>query len=187
LSWSFTVNTDATQRQLLTWARRAMEQAVRRQPATAVRETELTDELRSPHAAFVTLKKSGELRGCIGYMDSARPVWKNVTAAAVAAALEDSRFAPVEPGELAAIRLEISILEPPVDLPRLEDFNPQEHGIIVERGLRQALLLPKVAQEYGWSAEQVLDAVCEKAGLPAAAWRGPGTRLQIFTAVDFAE
>lgn len=175
------------QRQLLVWARQAIEEAVRGEPPGAMDEQELTDELRAPHAAFVTLRNNGELRGCIGYMDFARPVWKNVRAAAVASALEDSRFRPVQVDELPEIRLEISILEPPVELLRLEDFDPQRHGIIVERGHRQALLLPKVAQEHGWGTEQVMEAVCEKAGLPLDAWREQGTRLQIFTAFDFAE
>ncbi len=164
-----------------------MEEAVRGETATPIDPFELIDELCAPRAAFVTLRKNGELRGCIGYMDFERPVWKNVTAAAVAAAMEDSRFTPVQPDELPHLHVHISILEPPVDLPTLVDFDPNQHGIIVEKGTHQALLLPKVAQEQGWGAERVLGAVCEKAGLSATAWREPDARLQIFTATDFGE
>ncbi|MEI6084076.1 MAG: AmmeMemoRadiSam system protein A [Verrucomicrobiota bacterium] len=175
----------AEQDQLLRWARRAIEQAVRGEKSAPV--VGLTDNLCTPHAAFVTLKKHGELRGCIGHMDFARPLWQNVVGAAVASALEDSRFTPVVPAELPELRLEISMLERPVDLPRIAEFDAQRQGIIIQRGMRRALLLPKVAQEYGWSAEQVLACVCQKAGLPADAWREPETRFQVFTAFDFGE
>jgi AmmeMemoRadiSam system protein A len=180
------MNTDE-QTQLLRWARQAIEQAVCGEKPRPVPQVELTNYHCAPHAAFVTLKKFGELRGCIGEMDFGRPLWKNVIDAAVASALDDSRFTPVLPEELPELRLEISVLEPPVDLPRFADFDAQRHGIIVQRGLCRALLLPKVAQEYGWNAEQVLECVCRKAGLPAEAWRDPETRFQVFTAIDFGE
>ncbi len=148
---------------------------------------ELTSGLCSPHAAFVTLKKHGELRGCIGKMDFGRPLWENVVHAAVLSAMEDPRFERVRPEELPELRLEISVLEPPVSLARVEDFDAQQHGIIIEKGVRHALLLPKVAQEYGWDERKTLETVCWKAGLPPDAWREPDARLQVFTAVDFAE
>ena len=85
------------------------------------------------------------------------------------------------------MHLEISVLEPPVELTRIEDYDAQRHGIIIEKGYRHALLLPKVAQEYGWNEAQVLDCLCRKAGLPGDAWREPDARLQIFTAIDFGE
>ena len=65
-----------------------------------ISEAELTEQLRAPHGVFVTLKKQGELRGCIGKMDFERPLWVNALDAAVASALEDPRFSPVEPQEL---------------------------------------------------------------------------------------
>ena len=81
----------------------------------------------------------------------------------------------------------ISILNPPEDLPRPEMFDVTRHGIIVEKGWRHALLLPKVASEQGWDATKTLEAVCWKAGLPADAWRDPAARLKVFTAFDFGE
>ena len=175
------------QLRLLSWARRAIEQAVRGEKLTPVPTAELTPAIRSPHAAFVTLKKRGELRGCIGKMDFARPLWENVIGAAVASALDDPRFEPVMPEELPELHLEISVLEPPVALARIEAFDAQRHGIIIEKDYRHALLLPKVAQEYGWNEAQVLDCLCRKAGLPGDAWREADARLEVFTAVDFAE
>jgi AmmeMemoRadiSam system protein A len=179
--------TGEEQQKLLRWARRAIEQAVRGEPLTPVAAAELSAGLREPHAAFVTLTKGGELRGCIGKMDFARPLWENVVAAAVASALEDPRFEPVRPEELPELRLEISVLEPPVAIASAEQFDAQRHGIIIEKGYRHALLLPKVAQQYGWDERKTLEALCWKAGLPADAWREPDARLQVFTAVDFGE
>ncbi|HUI07247.1 MAG TPA: AmmeMemoRadiSam system protein A [Verrucomicrobiae bacterium] len=175
------------QQKLLRWVRATIEAAVRGESPEEVSDTELTGRLRAPHGVFVTLKKQGELRGCIGKMDFERPLWTNALEAAVASALEDPRFPPVDPRELSEIAIEISILNPPEDLPRPELFDPLREGIIVQKGWRHALLLPKVAQEQGWDARRTLETVCWKAGLPADAWRDPAARLQVFTAFDFGE
>jgi AmmeMemoRadiSam system protein A len=175
------------QQKLLRWARQTIEAAVRGEAQPEIPEAELTDGLRAPHGAFVTIKKQGELRGCIGKMDFERPLWSNALTAAVASALEDPRFPPVGPTELGDISIEISILNPPEDLPRPEMFDVTRHGIIVEKGWRHALLLPKVAPEQGWDATKTLEMVCWKAGLPVDAWRDPSARLQVFTAFDFGE
>jgi AmmeMemoRadiSam system protein A len=164
-----------------------MEAAVRGEPLMEISDAELSDRLRAPHGVFVTLKKGGELRGCIGKMDFERPLWSNALAAAIASALEDPRFPPVKSSELGDISVEISILNPPEDLPRPEMFDVTRHGIIVEKGWRRALLLPKVATEQGWDATKTLEMVCWKAGLPSDAWRDPSARLQVFTAFDFGE
>lgn len=179
--------THEEQQRLLRWARQAIAAAVNRQPALEIPEIELTDRLRQPQAAFVTLTKGGELRGCIGEMNFTAPLWRNVVEAATAAAMQDPRFEPVRPAELPEITLAISVLEPPVAIERPEEFDVTRHGIIVERGFHRALLLPKVAREYGWDAPTTLAAVCHKAGLPEEAWREPDTRLKVFTAVDFSE
>jgi AmmeMemoRadiSam system protein A len=175
------------QRKLLRWARAAMEAAVRGDRPVEILDTELTDGLRAAHGAFVTLKKRGELRGCIGKMDFERALWRNVVEAAVASALEDPRFAAVVPDELTEITLEISVVEPPRPIAGIAEFDAGRHGIIIEKGCRQALLLPKVAQEYGWDEHKTLETLCWKAGLPAEAWRDVDAWLSVFTAFDFAE
>jgi len=175
------------QRTLLRWVRATIEAAVGGQSPAEIPESDLTVRLRAPNGVFVTLKKKGALRGCIGKMDFGQPLWTNALEAAVASALEDPRFPPVVPEELPEITIEISILNPPVDLPRPELFDPLQQGIIVQRGLRHALLLPKVAQEEGWDAAKTFEAVCWKAGLPPDAWRDPTTHLRVFTAFDFGE
>jgi len=175
------------QEKLLGWVRATIEAAVRGEEQEEIPEEELTEGLRAPHGVFVTLKQHGELRGCIGKMDFKRPLWMNAVEAAVASALEDPRFPAVEPAELDGIVIEVSILNQPEELPRPEMFDVLRQGIIVEKGWRHALLLPKVAQEQGWDAAKTLETVCLKAGLPADAWRDPAARLQVFTAFDFGE
>jgi AmmeMemoRadiSam system protein A len=175
------------QRKLLRWVRAAIEAVVRGESPMEIPDAELTERLRAYHGVFVTLKKQDELRGCIGKMDFERPLWMNALDAAVASALEDPRFPPVTPDELPEITIEISILNLPEDLPGVELFDPMKHGIIVEKGLHHALLLPKVAQEQGWDATKTLETVCWKAGLPTDAWRDPDARLSVFTAFDFGE
>jgi AmmeMemoRadiSam system protein A len=175
------------QEKLLRWVRATIEAAVRGKRQREIPEAEVTEGLRAPRGVFVTLKKQGELRGCIGKMDFERPLWANAVEAAVASALEDSRFPPVAPQELDEIAIEISILDQPEELPEPGRFDVRRHGIIVQKGWRHALLLPKVAQEQGWDATKTLEMVCQKAGLPMDAWRDPAARLQVFTAFDFGE
>lgn len=174
-------------RLLLTWARSAVEAAVRRRRPPLPADAELTDELRAPGSAFVTLTERGELRGCMGRLDDDAPAWENVVSAAASAAMGDPRFEPVAPDELPSVRLEVSVLGPAVEIADPGAFDPERHGVVVERGMRRALLLPQVAREQGWGREETLAAVCWKAGLDIDAWRDPRTRLEVFTATVFGE
>ena len=83
--------------------------------------------------------------------------------------------------------MDVNVLGDAVDLPDPADFDPVRHGVIVSRDGRRALLLPNVGPPLGWDAGRTLDAVCQKAGLPADAWRRPGTRLRVFATTEFGE
>lgn len=179
--------TGEERRRLLRCARQAIEEAITHGRRLAIDAAEPTATLRLPRGVFVTITDGGELRGCMGSIDFDRPLIENLVDAAISTALRDPRFPPVTADELAAIRLEVSVLERPVELPDPVAFDPTIHGIIVEKGWRRALLLPKVAQERGWDAATTLAAACLKAGLPPDAWRDPGTRLKVFRAVEFGE
>lgn len=140
--------------------------------------------------AFVTLSESGTLRGCIGHVAPDRALGTVVREMVVAAARDDPRFAPVAPGELASLTVEISVLSAPFPLP--VPVEPSRvvigrDGLIVRRERRVGLLLPQVASEYAWEAEAFLAATCRKAGLPPDAWREPGTEVLAFQADVFAE
>ncbi len=135
---------------------------------------------------FVTLTKAGKLRGCVGHTDPSGTLEETVAACAVAAATADPRFPPLRPGELPRVRIEISLLTPPIPIADPADISAGTHGVIVSRGNRRALLLPQVASEHHWTADIFLSQACLKAGLPEDAWRH-GARIEVFTAEVFAE
>lgn len=143
--------------------------------------------LDEPRGAFVTLHVKGELRGCIGTFTPAEPLARTVARMAVAAATEDPRFPPLRAAELPDLALSISALGPRRPLPDPKQVRVGQDGLLVKRGWHQGALLPKVAVEQGWSAEEFLKHVCLKAGLPARAWQEPGTELETFEAEEFGE
>jgi len=140
--------------------------------------------------AFVTITARGALRGCIGHIAADRALGAVVREMTVAAARDDPRFPPVEPDELPDLALEISVLTeaalvvPPVDPARIA---VGRDGVMVRRGRNAALLLPQVARDHQWGVDALLAATCRKAGLPAEAWREPGTELFTFQADVFGE
>ncbi len=178
---------EAERRALLSVARRAIEAAICRDPIPPADPAGLPAGLAEPAAAFVTLHEAGDVRGCIGELRFELPVWINVHDAAIAAALDDPRFPPLGLDELPLVDLEVSVLQPPVEIADASGFEAGRHGIIVERGYRRALLLPQVATEWGWGASEMLEAVCRKAGLSRDAWRDRDTRLFVFEAQYFGE
>lgn len=145
--------------------------------------------LRRELGAFVTLKRGGQLRGCIGNIIGSGPVFRTVWNMARSAAFQDPRFRPLEAPELDDLELEISILGPIEPCPDPGLVEVGRHGLIVRQegrqGARQGLLLPQVPLEWGWDREQFLAQTCRKAGLPASAWRNPATEIYWFEAVVF--
>jgi len=134
--------------------------------------------------AFVTLKKKGLLRGCIGFIEPIFPLYQAIIRAAIYAASEDPRFSPVSKGELADLEIEISVLSPlkKISDPRLVQVG--KHGLVISMGNRKGLLLPQVAVENHWSREVFLEQACLKAGLRPDAWK-EGADIFIFEAVVF--
>ncbi len=143
--------------------------------------------LDEPGAAFVTITERGSLRGCMGSLVAEQPLGDAVASAAVSAAVRDPRFLPLAENELPAIHIDVSVLGPAVALRDPAAFRPGIDGIIVARDGRRALLLPEVATDQGWNAREMLDAVCEKAGLEGHAWHDPRTRLHVFRTVRVSE
>lgn len=141
--------------------------------------------LDEPCAVFVTLTVDGELRGCIGGLLPDLPLRVAVARAAVSAALGDPRFRPVTAKELPGLHLGVSILGPLTPLEDPDGYRPGLDGIVVDRLGRIGLLLPEVADEFGLDGRGMLDAVCQKAGLPRDAWRDRCTRLMTFRTVRF--
>ncbi len=136
--------------------------------------------------AFVTLKENGELRGCIGHMAEDTPLQLCVGRMALQAAFNDRRFRPVELEELDDIEIEISVLTPFELVSGYQDIVIGRDGVVIKKGGRQAVYLPQVAPEQGWTVEETLDHLCRKAGLPAGSWR-EGAELYTFQAEVFSE
>lgn len=149
-------------------------------------EFEVTSTLlKEPRGCFVTLKKHGRLRGCIGQIVAVQPLYQSVAAMAAAAAFEDPRFAPVSSDELGDLDIEISVLSPLKQITKPEQIQVGVHGLIVRQNGRSGLLLPQVATEYGWNRTEFLKNTCLKAGLPVDSWSKPGTELYVFSADVF--
>lgn len=134
--------------------------------------------------AFVTLKRHGMLRGCCGRMGGL-PLADAVKAAAAISAIEDRRLPPVSPTELGYLDLDVSLLHglAPVAVTgeaRVSAVVPGKHGLVIQRGQHQGLLLPQVATEHGWDSETFLREVCTKAGLQSTAWKQDDTQLLTF-------
>ncbi|WP_052078570.1 AmmeMemoRadiSam system protein A [Spirochaeta lutea] len=140
--------------------------------------------LQEKAGAFVTLRGGrvgpGNLRGCIGRIESSLPLKDTLGDIAIDAAFRDPRFPPVSPDELPKISLEITILSEPRAISSWEQIQPGRHGIILAADGRRALFLPQVASEQGWSLEETLEQLCRKAGLPPRRFREGGVSFRIF-------
>lgn len=179
-------------------ARRAIErsldvEAPRGPPAPE--EDALPRVFHEPRGAFVTLKRypGGELRGCIGYLLPVRALGVAIREVAVLAATEDPRFPPVEAEEMDHLSVEVSVLTLPQVVPSTSPeglvaaIRPGRDGLTVEGYGQNGLLLPQVATEQGWDAEELLEGTCQKAGLPSDAWRDRHVRVRRFETEVFAE
>jgi hypothetical protein len=143
--------------------------------------------LREPRGVFVTLKKRGNLRGCIGRMVPDRPLAELVGAIALQSAFEDPRFSPVTARELPDLEVEISVLTPMKPVSGPDDIVVGRDGVLLQKGGRSAVFLPQVAPEQGWGRDEMLNHLSQKAGLPAKAWQEAGARFLTFQAVVFGE
>lgn len=136
---------------------------------------------------FVTLRKDGVLRGCVGRLLPEGPVIRLVSAMALEAAFADPRYERVRASELASIDIEVSILSPVAVAPGPQAIVAGRDGVVLQADGRSAVFLPNVATEQGWGREELLNQLAVKAGLRPGAWRAPGARLFTFQADVFAE
>jgi len=170
-------------RDLLTYARKTLEQFF--STTTVPLPRDLNPLLKIKRGAFVTLRKHGELRGCIGEMREDRPLCTVIGSMALQAAFNDTRFNPLAEQELSQVEIEISVLTPVKPVKNAHEIVLGRDGVIVRKGNRQAVFLPQVATETGWSKEVLLDQLCFKAGLEAGDWKD--AELFTFQADVFSE
>lgn len=149
------------------------------------------DDLRSiPHnGLFVTLRRQGELRGCIGTFADRRDL-VDVIAAIAQATLGDPRFADrrISANELVDIRIELSILSPLESMTDPLDFERGVHGIHLRHSNATGCFLPEVGMDVGWDKETFLSQLCHgKAGVDRQAWRSNDVVLSRFTVTKIVE
>jgi AmmeMemoRadiSam system protein A len=172
------------QKLLLRIARRTVEQYVREGTVPEIGVT--SPVLKEIGASFVTLKKHGALRGCIGHIIARVPLYHCVQQMAVAACSQDRRFPPVRPEELDHLEYEISVLTPLNEVEDISEIEVGKDGLYLRKGMRSGLLLPQVATEQGWDRDGFLSHTCLKAGLPPDAWKS-GAEIYRFQAQIFSD
>lgn len=177
---------------LLQLARQALEQSVRGEMHKPVEATALPPRLREPGASFVTLTTAGALRGCIGALEPYQTLAEDVCEHAIAAALHDYRFPPVQPEELPFIIIEISRLTLPIPLDYatpddlLSKLRPGVDGVILQDGMRRATFLPQVWEKVPGPAD-FLDNLCYKMGASPGLWRQKHLEVLIYQVEEFHE
>lgn len=127
------------------------------------RPEELTPEMKERAGVFVSIKKFGELRGCIGTFEPTKAnVAEETIANAVSSATHDPRFLPVNAAELPHLSYSIDVLTKP-ELVEESQLDPKRYGVIVESGSRRGLLLPDL--EGVNTVEDQIDICRQKAGI----------------------
>ncbi|MDI9642362.1 MAG: TIGR00296 family protein [Archaeoglobaceae archaeon] len=154
------------------FARRAIEEYLEK---NKVIKDRLEGVFAQKRGVFTTLIKNSDLRGCIGFPYPIKRLDEAIIESAIAAAVDDPRFEPVRRSEMDEITVEVTILtEPekinakPKDLPKFVEIG--KHGLMVRKGYFSGLLLPQVAVEFGFDAEEFLSQTCMKAGLSPDCW-----------------
>lgn len=137
-------------------------------------------KFKAEGAVFVTIKKNGSLRGCIGHVQPVMSLSQSIIKNAIAASSGDPRFPPMNKDELKDIEIEVSILSPLIPLKDINDIRIGKHGLVIRKGMQSGIFLPQVATEFGWDRDTLLEQLCVKAGLPKGAWKD--AELFTFTA-----
>jgi AmmeMemoRadiSam system protein B/AmmeMemoRadiSam system protein A len=153
-----------------------------RQPSLDV--SKISEKLKLPVGAFVTLYKNGALRGCIGRFEPNEPLYLVVAEMAKAAALQDTRFEKVKPAELSEIKIEISVLTPRKQIHSLSEIILGKHGIYIQKGSKHGTFLPHVALQMGWNIEQFVGFCAqEKAGIGYDGYKD--AEIYIYETINF--
>ncbi len=177
---------------LLGLARDAITRAANHQALDMPAHTGVSPVLLQDGAAFVTLTIDGDLRGCIGALEAYQPLIDDVWEHAIAAAMEDYRFRPVQPFELSRIHIEISRLTTPVKLDYkgpedlISKLQPNLDGVILREGRHRATFLPQVWEKLP-APEEFLSHLCLKMGAPVDFWRKKQLEVSTYRVEEFHE
>lgn len=167
--------TAAERKALLTVAREAVARGVRTGALLEPDPQDYPEALRQPRACFVTLRRRGELRGCLGSLEATRPLVLEVARNARRSALADPRFEPVREAELSELEIHVSVLSPLEPFPvaseadLLERLEPGHDGLVLHEGAATATFLPAVWEQVR-TPREFLRELRRKAGLPPDHW-----------------
>ena len=175
---------ESAQSELLTLCRNSLKEFLKQ--GTKDCHESNSPELLERRGVFVTLRRHGELRGCIGVPEPVSPLFQAAQECALSAARLDPRFSPMTEVELPDVKVEISVLSPLETIESIDSIVIGVHGLLLNHQGRRGLLLPQVPVEHGWDRERFLEQLCRKAHLPATAWR-EGAKIQRFSAFVFGE
>ncbi len=174
-------------KELLTLARETITRHFSKGATPALAAAKANPKFLKNNGVFVTLKKQGDLRGCIGLIIAEKPLFESIHDMALEAAFGDPRFEPLSERELTEIDIEISILTEPKEVSGYNDISIGRDGMILRYKGRSALFLPQVAPEQGWDLPTTLSHLAWKARLPQQAWKEPGAKFLTFQAEYFGE
>jgi AmmeMemoRadiSam system protein A len=182
---------DANGKPLLQLARRSIKHGLATGKPVPVILDDFPGTLQQPGAAFVTLHKEQQLRGCIGNLNAHQPLVINVADNAFNAAFKDPRFPALAASELAVLKLEVSVLTPyelmdidsEADL--VELLQPHVDGIVLEEGYHHSTFLPSVWEQLP-DKRQFLTHLKVKAGLPANYW-SQSLKVFRYRTISYAE
>lgn len=158
-------------------ARSAIERGLRGEEPH-VDSSDYPPPLRERRASFVTLRRAGELRGCIGALEAQRPLVQDVAQSAHGAAFGDPRFSPLAPEEFPHIEIHISVLSPldPIAVGTREELlaaiRPKRDGLLLRQGMLRGTFLPSVWESLP-DPRDFLRELERKAGMGADAWKRP--------------
>lgn len=157
---------------LFTIARNTIKSMLSEDKKFAIDENKITEALKKPLGAFVTLKINGVLRGCIGRFVSTDPLFDVVRASSLSSAFEDPRFPALTKSEYDKVDIEITVLGPMKKISNISEIKLGKHGIYVKKDFRSGTMLPQVAIEYGWTVEEFLGYTSrDKAGIGWDGWK----------------
>lgn len=177
---------------LLNIAREAIQKKARDEKLPVLEVDSFAPPLRKKRASFVTLKKRGALRGCVGTLKAEQPLVEDVQVRALAAAFHDFRFPPLDAEELEEITIEVSVLtkprtldyESPEDL--VHELEPGLDGVVLSDGHHKATFLPQVWEKLP-DVETFLSRLCYKMGVKPDLWREKKLDVKTYRVIKCTE
>ena len=184
--------TEEEGRQLLLVARKTIEAALFDRQADEPHDPVESRKFLERRGTFVTLTIEHNLRGCIGHIVPQETLIEGVKVNAINAAFRDPRFKPLSREEWDRVKVEVSVLTDPEELPYedakdlLEKLRPGIDGVILKKGYAQATFLPQVWEQLP-GKEEFLTHLCMKAGLDGDTWKRERLDVSIYQVQAFEE